>query len=140
MPHLNVPISVKFLGFPYPSPSNGQSILAELGWTVTPSLQSFSFQRGNYTPRQTLILVSSFALCWHQKAWSCVRTPHCTTQYKAPILACPREGDTSSDPQLADFFHFSCIAFYFSMKFSYTYSALPGVSEQFKCQKDFLWK
>lgn len=82
-----------------------------------------------------------------------METPLCTTLYGAPMLACPRDGDRSIDPQLDVgmvpvigelFFLFSIFlhSFFgsFSVKFMYSYSALPGLSEQFKCQKDFLWK
>jgi len=51
-----------------------------------------------------------------------MQTPLCTTLYRAPTLACPHDGDSSSDPQLdvrmvlmSDelVFHFCCIAFHF---------------------------
>lgn len=70
-----------FLGFPYPSPSQWQSILPKLRWTVTSSSQSFGFQGGNHTPTQTL---SSFlhlppgSSGRSGPVWGLHSAPHCT--------------------------------------------------------------
>lgn len=129
--HFNVPISVRFPSFSISLslwPAKHPCWFGLHGHSFFPIIQ-FS-RRKLYTHTHT---ESSFLHLPYLKACLHMGTRFCTMQGRAAPLPCPCDGSSSNTPPLQvrvllmseDLtFHFSCVAFQFSVEFLHFYSAI----------------